>query len=188
MAINFEVIHKNFDGMMLDLCVQCGGSCEKNEITMFLPGEAEFASKKLNLSLHDFIEKFCNVIKFKDNDIHILKAGVCPFLDKKYRCELEEPNCKPLRCLLYPILLGNSENETKIFVDYKNCPMAYRITEDFKTKAITAYESIKDDIPAWWLEFVSKYDEVVYDYNKLEKLRQKRYIKLSELEDCMVKK
>ncbi len=66
MAIDFEAIHKTFDGMMLDLCIECDGSCEKNEITVFLPGEIEFVAKKLNLSPNDFIKKFCNTIKFKE--------------------------------------------------------------------------------------------------------------------------
>jgi len=65
--------------------------------------------------------------------------------------------------------------------------MAHKITDDFKNKAFTIYEKIKNDIPLWWLEFVSKYDEVVYDYSKLEKLREKQFIRLKELEKCIIK-
>jgi len=184
MAIDFEKIHKEFDGMMLDLCVECKGKCEKDELTMFIPGEIEFTAKKMNLSSKEFIEKFCNIIKFKGNEIYIIKAGVCPFLNKEYRCELEESNCKIIRCLLYPVLIGIKNNKIRIFVD-PNCPMANRITEDFRNKAFKIYEEIKQDIPKWWLEFVSRYDECTYDYKKLEKLRNKKVISVKELEECI---
>lgn len=188
MAIDFESVHKNFDGMMLDLCVECKGSCEKNEITMFMPGEIDFVAKKLNMGLQEVADKFCNIIKFKGHDIYMLKAGVCPFLNKEYRCELEDPNCKPIRCLLYPTLIGLVDNNVEIFVDYKCCPMAGRISDDFKKKSFEAYQNIKNDIPMWWLEFVSMYDDSVYDYSKLEKLRDKKVIGLDELEKCIAKK
>ena len=187
MAIDFEVIHKNFDGIMFDLCNECEGQCEKNEITVFLPNEIKFVAQKLNLNLEEFVERFCNTIEFKENKIYILKAGVCPFLDSEFRCEMEKFNCKLVRCLLYPILIGISENKIKIFVDYKHCPMARRITNNFKNQAFRIYESVKQEIPKWWLEFVSKYDECIYDYSKLKKLRNRKIILMEELEDCIIK-
>jgi len=187
MTIDFKQIHKKFDGMILNLCNECGGQCEKNEITVLLPSEVEFIAEKLNLSSQEFIEKFCNIIKFKENNIYMLKAGVCPFLNKENRCELEKFNCKLIRCLLYPILIGIKEDKIKIFVDYKNCPMAHRITNNFKSQAFEIYESIKQEIPKWWLEFVTKYDECSYDYLGLEKLRNKKVILIDELEDCIIK-
>ena len=187
MAIDFETIHNSFDGMMLDLCVLCGGSCEKNEITLFLPGEAEYVANKLNLSLSKFAEQYCNIVKYKNNDIYLLKVGICPFLDTNYRCELEETNSKPIRCMLYPVLISASQQEIKIFLDHKNCPMAHRVTDDFNRKATKISESIKDEIPKWWLDFVAEYDEVTYDYSKLEKFRDQQFIELSELEVCINK-
>ena len=89
--------------------------------------------------------------------------------------------------MLYPILIGISENKIKIFNDCNGCKMAHKITDDFKNKAFEIYENIKNDIPPYWLEFVSKYDEVVYDYSKLEKFRKKQFIELEALEKCIIK-
>tara|TARA_Y100000310_G_scaffold342743_1_gene447192 strand:+ start:4277 stop:4837 length:561 start_codon:yes stop_codon:yes gene_type:complete len=185
MVIDFEKIHKAFDGTMLDLCTECGGQCEKNEISVFLPGEVEFIANKINFDKQKFVDDFCNIIKFKNHDIHMLKAGVCPFLNKEYRCELEDNNCKLIHCLMYPILIGIEDNKIKIFVDTKHCPMAHKIQDDFKNHAFNIYESIKNDIPKWWLEFVSKYDECTYDYPKLEKIKDNKIISINELEDCI---
>ena len=118
MAINFEKIHNDFDGMMLDLCTECGGKCEQNELTILLPGEEDFISKKLGMTKEDFLEQNCNKLLFKGFDIYILKAGVCPFLNNEFRCDLEKANCKLVRCLLYPVLIGITElNAPKIFLD-----------------------------------------------------------------------
>lgn len=185
--IDFEKAHEKFDGIMIQLCKECGGLCENEEITLFLPGEAEFAAKKLKINKKEFIKKFCNTIMFKGNEIYILKAGMCPFLNKKKRCNLEKPNCKPLRCLLYPVLIGNYRGKPKIFIDNRYCPMAKKITKEFKRKAYATCIDIKTKIPKWWLEFVSKYDEATYDYSKLTKLRNKKIIKLEELKKCMAK-
>lgn len=188
MAIDFEKIHQEFDGLMLDLCYQCQGSCEKNEMTAFLPGEAEFIAKKLNLDFQTFIQKYANIVSFKNNHIYLSKVGICPFLNLNSRCELEKNNCKLLRCLLYPVLMGKYENQIKIFVDFQGCPMAHKVKEDFKEKAIKIYQEIKTEIPDWWLDFISEYEEAIYDYHNLEPLREKNILELAELEKCMVKK
>ncbi len=187
MQIDFEKAHNIFDGLMTNLCQECGGLCENEEITLFLPGEAEFAASKLKIDKKEFIKKFCNTIIFKGKEIYILKAGMCPFLNKKKRCDLEKLNCKPLRCLLYPILIGNSRGEANVYIDNRYCPMASKITETFRKKAHLVCNQIKSDIPKWWLEFVSKYDEATYDYSKLNKLRDKQFIELKELKKCMIR-
>jgi len=188
MPINFDSIHSEFDGMMLNLCTECGGKCEKKEITMLLPGEAEFISSAISLSLQEFLDTHCNTLLFKEHEIYILKAGVCPFLDSEFRCALEKTNSKVVRCLLYPVIIHLSPTgEPEICLDTEFCPMAHRISEDFKTKAFAVYEKIKKDIPMWWLEFVTKYDETYYDYPKLELLRHKKILTLKELEACMEK-
>lgn len=46
MSIDFEKIHRMFDGLMFDLCSECGGSCEKNTMCTLLPGEAEYVALK----------------------------------------------------------------------------------------------------------------------------------------------
>lgn len=185
MAINFEKTHNTFDGMMLDLCVECGGACEKNEISTFLPGEMEYVAEKIGVKKTDFVKKYCSVIKYKGHNIYILKAGVCPFLDSEYRCELEPPNCKLIRCMLYPAIIRADNGKKRILLDDVGCPMAHRTTEEFQRKAFKAYEDIKKDIPMWWLEFVSKYDELYYDYDKLSKLRDRKTISMKDLDACI---
>jgi len=70
-SIDFKKIHDGFDGMMFDLCEECGGQCEKSNLTMLLHGEAEYIAKKLKLNLNDFINKFCNIVKIADNNRYI---------------------------------------------------------------------------------------------------------------------
>jgi Fe-S-cluster containining protein len=186
--IDFEIIHNEFDGMMFDLCEECGGQCEKNNLTLFLPGEAEYIAKKLNIEFKKFIKEYCNIVKISETEsVYILKAGTCPFLDKNFRCELEKPNCKPVRCMLYPILIGAPENRKNIFIDFEECPMAYKLTKKFIKQATKIYEDIKEKIPAYWLEFVSEYNYYIYDYTKLKKLRNKNIIILEELKKCRIR-
>ena len=181
MAIKFEDIHQKFDGT-LDLCKECEGQCETNEITVFLPNEIEFISKKLNIDPKKFIDSYCNLIRFKRHNIYILKAGICPFLYRE-KCKLEKCNAKLIRCLLYPVLIGILNNKVRIFVD-SQCLMHKKIGKDFRKKAFDIYSTIKKDIPKWWLEFVSEYDECAYDYSKLQKVRGKKQVSLNELREC----
>ncbi|OGJ43566.1 hypothetical protein A2974_02165 [Candidatus Peregrinibacteria bacterium RIFCSPLOWO2_01_FULL_48_20] len=187
MAIDFESIHKNFNGVMLGLCTACGGSCEKNQITLFLPGEIEFVAGKLGMDLMAFKEKFCNTIVFKGQHIFIMKAGVCPFLNASYHCELEDSNCKLTRCLLYPVIVSLVNGKAAVYLDEKGCPMTRWVPKEFTAQATEIYEEIKNELPDWWLEFVVKYDEALYDYSKLTRHREKRFIELRELESCMIK-
>ncbi|MFA6048053.1 MAG: hypothetical protein WC737_04505 [Parcubacteria group bacterium] len=185
--INFEKIHEEFDGMMFDLCDECGGRCEKNNLSLYLPGEVEFIAGKLKINFKDFVKKYCNLVKISENsELYIQKAGTCPFLDNDYRCTLEKPNCKIIRCMLYPVLIGHPTDKFKIFLDYEDCPMANKLTDQFKKQAFKIYEDIRDTIPEYWLEFVSKYDFITYDYSKLEKLRDKEIITPEELEKCAI--
>lgn len=174
--------------MIVDLCRECGGKCERDQIALFLPGEVEFIAKKLDLTPQEFIDRVCNIVEFRGEEVYMIKlAGDCPFLDKENRCELEKFNCKPISGMLYPVLVGLSGDEVRIFVDYKNCPMAHRLSEDFKEKAFRIYESIRKEIPQWWLEFISRYDCCTYDDSKFEELRDKMKISPEELEECKIK-
>lgn len=186
MAINFEKLHKQFNGMMFKLCQQCGGTCEQNEITVFLPGEVNFCANKLNIPVKEFIKKFCNTVLFQEHEIYILKAGMCPFL-KHFRCDLQNFNCKLIHCMLYPVLIGLKNRQVEIYVDHCNCPMADKITPEFKDKAFAIYQEIVKEIPMWWMEFISTCDSAVYDYQKMSKLRYRKHIKVQQLIACQVR-
>lgn len=185
MAIDFEKIHKRFNGLMMDLCKECGGLCEKTEITCLLLGEVEFVAKKLNQDVATFVKNNCNIIKYNGNNIYMLKAGVCTFLNSQHRCVLEESNSKIITCMLYPVSIAVLNDKVEIFVDTKACPMAHKISDNFKKQAFEIYENIKNEIPKWWLEFTSRYYEYTFDYSKLEKLRNKPIITTKELEKCV---
>jgi hypothetical protein len=170
---------------MLDLCTRCEGLCERTQIAVLLPGEETFIAEQLGITTKEFVERYCTVVLYREQHINMLKAGTCPFLNEEYRCTLERHNCKPITGLLYPVLIGISEDEIEIFVDHEHCPMAGEITEQFRKSAFSAFESIKHDIPRWWLEFVSEFDNCLYDYSKLEKFREQTHITTDELKSCM---
>ncbi len=184
MAIDFKRMHGSFNGLMLDLCTACQGQCEKTQIAVLLPDEEIFIAQKLGIPRKAFLAKYCTTVLYRDHSIHLLKAGVCPFLNNEYRCELEGPNCKPITGMLYPIMMGLREGKPEIFVDDEHCPMAKKVPAEFKEQAFSMYESIMDMIPQWWLSFASEYDNCLYDYAKLEKLRSKHQITPDELEQC----
>jgi len=89
--------------------------------------------------------------------------------------------------MLYPVLIGTPEDKTKIYIDFKDCPMAKKLTKKFTKQGKEIYKDIKNKIPKYWFEFVSKYDYYTYNYSKLEKLRNKKFITLKELEKCIMR-
>ncbi|MDD4409830.1 MAG: hypothetical protein PHW52_04235 [Candidatus Pacebacteria bacterium] len=188
MAIDFEKIQNEIKEISMNFCTGCGGVCENTEIVAFLPGEIDFAADKLKIDKQEFIKKYCNVIQYKNNDIYILKAGICPFLNDQKKCELEEFTCKLICCALYPTIIKLSGKDIEIKIDSIGCPMSHNVDEEFKNKTFKIFENIKDEIPLWWLEFCQEYDEAKYDYEKLEKLRDKQFIELDELKDCIIDK
>jgi hypothetical protein len=185
MAIDFQLLHTTFNGLMLDLCTTCQGYCEKTQIAVLLPGEETFIAHKLEIPRETFLERYCTTVLYGGHSIYLLKVGVCPFLNNEYRCELEGSNCKPITGMLYPVLICLREGAPEIFVDEEHCPMAAKISPEFKQQAFSVYESIKEHIPLWWLGFLSEYDNCLYDYEKLEKIRDKQHISPDELRQCM---
>ena len=151
---------------------------------IFLPGEVEYIAAKIGIDRDCFIEKYCNVIKKNNNEIHLLKLGICPFLDTNYKCELEKFNAKLVICMLYPVWICRSNGRTEIIVDRELCPMADKIPESFKQQAIALYEELRSSLPIEWLELESEVDDGLFDYNKLNTLRNKTIVTLEELESC----
>jgi Fe-S-cluster containining protein len=168
----------------MNLCKSCGGLCENEMLGIFFPGEVEFIASKIGMDRDKFIEKYCNIIIYKDLKIHLLKLGICPFLDSNYRCELERFNAKLVICMLYPVWIVRSNGKTEIILDRELCPMADKVPNSFKEKAFALYEEMRSQIPNDWLEFESDVDDGLFDYVKLNKLRDKTIITLEELGRC----
>jgi Fe-S-cluster containining protein len=187
-AICFEEAHTISDGMMLDLCQECKGKCEKDGKSPLLPGEEGFIAKKLGMPVSDFIDRFCNTIRFRGHDAYLLKAGKCPFLNPASRCELEKHDCKPLLCLLYPACIGVYDDGIRMSIDHEECPAAGKLQPDFKEKARQMVESIKHNIPKWWLDMdFGDEEKGHFDYSKLERLKDKKVASLDEWRKCVVK-
>lgn len=186
MAIDFSTAHKNFDGLIFDLCSKCGGSCESNQISLLFPGEEMFLANMLEIPLELFVSQFCNIIEYNCHTLFVLKLGHCPFLLESRKCNLEIRFCKPLRCKLYPVIITLHEGLPKITVDEFGCKMVKRIQPAFFMKAAEICNHLIPDISYWWLEFAEKYDNALYDYNKLNELRNKKIIKARDLEKCSI--
>lgn len=186
MTIDFKSIYAEFTGLIMDLCQDCGGLCEQTQLSLFLPNELEYISSVLKMDPKEFKEKYCNIIQFRGHDIYLLKLGVCPFLNEQFRCILEDQNIKPLVCRMYPVWIGLSRGRKKIMVDTKLCPKAKNIPREFKKNAFRIYNQIKKEIPEWWLEFESVVDDALFDYKKLELLRNKPIITLEELTNSIL--
>lgn len=174
--IDFERINKGLERVnkkTSNLCRECGGFCEYHEICWFLPGEVEFISQKLKIPVRKFKEKFVTKLKYKKRIIQILKLGKCPFL-KKNSCSLEKIGAKPLVCIFYPMYIFVGKNDrVKFILDNKDCPKAKEFPLEFIKNARIAYRKIKKYIPAYWLSFTKKFD-ALFDYNKLNRLRDKK--------------
>ncbi|MCX5812824.1 MAG: hypothetical protein NT178_09815 [Proteobacteria bacterium] len=184
--IEFEKLHSMFDGMMFDLCVECGGGCEKNTITYFLPGEAEFVSRKLEIPFMNFIDRFCNTFPYKGHKIYGL-VGDCHFLDiTEGRCRLETRNAKLMLCLAYPAMIGYPGDIRKIFIDDIDCSMAHRVSDEFKKKAFEVLELALEHLPDWWLEFNLEHGWPIYDYELLAALKGRKEISIEELRACAI--
>jgi len=185
MPIDFEEVHRRFDGMLLNLCRKCGGFCEKNYLSVFLPGETEYMAHKIKMGKNAFIKKYATTVKKSGRQIHVLKIGLCPFLDQKYRCRLEKINAKPLSCLFYPIYLSLEGNQKKVYLDKWGCPMADRFSRSYTNKARELLKELKKDIPDWWFKFLREFDDDYYDYGKLHTLRGNSVVSPRELKKCV---
>lgn len=99
---------------------------------------------------------------------------------------LENDNCKPLGCLLYPGCIGHPDDKRRIFIDDVDCPMAHRVGTEFKTKSLGVLELLREQLPDWWLDFNAYSLWWLYDYEKLGQLRDRQYISIEELDRCKI--
>lgn len=183
-AIDFERIHQRFDGLMFDLCAECGGGCEQDTLAILFPGEAEYIAGKLGTTANAFIAEHCLTVQYMGHDVQILKGIVCTFLNAEFRCGLEKFKCKPLQCLVYPAMIGEPGDKNRIFIDHIDCPMAHRVNDEFRQKAFSILEFIKPALPDWWLEFNLEHGWPLYDYAKFAALGDRNEISVEELMQC----
>ena len=186
-TIDFEGINREFSKINrenFDLCKQCGGYCENSEMFFYLPGEAKYIAQKIKSSTKEFERKYVNKLKYKNRIIDLLKIGTCPFL-KTYKCQLEKYNAKLIVCLLYPVAIEKVSGKNKISLDTYFCPMAEKFPKKYVSAAKNIYKKIQNKIPNYWLEFATECDPFVYDYKKLAKLKNKKFITIKELAGCI---
>jgi Fe-S-cluster containining protein len=187
MTIDFDAVHSKYQGKFYKLCQKCGGRCENNETVIFFPKELDYVLKKLEIERKEFIKKYCSAIKYKNRIVYMAKLGRCPFLDGRNQCRLEKFGCKLLRCKLYPTVIGlNKRKKPRIFVHHSGCPMSKKIPKEIISDAFNVSKRILSNLPSWWLEFANEYDESIYDYSKLDKIKNKNLILTKELEDCKI--
>lgn len=186
-SIDYEGIHQKFDGLMFDLCSECGGSgCEYNTLGYFMPGEEEYIAGKLEMPVQEFLDRYCTTIKnYQGHDIYIL-IGFCKFLSPSFHCQLEIHNCKPLTCLLYPAMIGFPGQPKRVFLDDVDCPMAHLVDDSFKEKAFAILEVLKEQLPEWWLGFNLQHGWPIYHYDRLLELSTKKVVTIEELRACEV--
>lgn len=184
--IDFEKINKKLGEINKEaykLCEECGGQCEYKEVAWLFPGEKEFIAEKLKMSAKDFDNKFISKIKYRNYTVNLLRIEKCPFL-KKYKCQLESLNAKPLICLFYPLYICIKNKKFNIYLDITDCPLAKKFPENFIKETKKIYKTIKNKIPAYWKGFIIKHD-TIYDYKKMAKLKDKKFITEKELTECV---
>ncbi len=170
----YESFHKIFSGSnqnTFNICSECGGACEHNKIGTLLPGEEEYMAKKMGISVSDFKIRFLDALKMDDETlIHVLKLGkLCPFLNE----ENEECECrdfKPIFCKIYPLVF-TLENEKINFIIDNWCKLSRKkACRLYFETAIPLLSRLA--IPIEWLRHVTSYDNLCFDYDKLNKYRR----------------
>jgi Fe-S-cluster containining protein len=184
----YESFHKMFSGSnqnTLKICRECGGACEHNKIGTLLPGEKEYMAKKMGISVFEFEVRYLDILRMDDGtQLFILKLGkMCPFLNKENK-ECECRNFKPILCKVYPIVF-TVEAEKISFIMDKWCKLSRKkaVRVYFET-AIHPLSSLP--IPIEWFSHVVKYDNLCFDYGKLEKYRKgKNRVAVFSLEELL---
>lgn len=91
------------DTFVID-CNNCGACCKNIANIILNPRDVYRASKALNLSTEEFIDKYCNIYLGPESGLPMVKLNVdngkCPLYEKK-TCKIA--NAKPELCALSPI-------------------------------------------------------------------------------------
>lgn len=156
-----------------NICQKCRGACEHNKVGTLLPGEKEYMAEKMGMTVSEFEIRYLDILEMNDETrLDVLKLGkLCPFLNEeteKCRCQ----SFKPILCKIYPLIFTIKSNKID-FVTDNWCKLS-------RNKACKAY--FESSIPLLlnlplsveWVKYVISYDNLSFDYNKLEKNRSKK--------------
>ena len=183
----YESFHKIFSGVnetTFNTCEECEGACEYNKIGTLLPGEKEYMAKEMGISVYEFEVRYLDILRMDDGTLlYVLKLGrLCPFLNGETK-ECECRNFKPIFCKVYPIVFTVEAGKIKFTID-SWCKLSRK--KAFRTyfeKAIPPLLSLP--IPKEWFMYVAKYDKFSFDYNQLEKYRDKKKYEIFSLEEIL---
>ncbi|HEY3362965.1 MAG TPA: YkgJ family cysteine cluster protein [Methanosarcina sp.] len=169
----YENFHKMFTGSnenTFETCKECGGACEHNKVGTLLPGEEEYMAEKMGLSVSNFKIRYLDLLKMDDGTlIQVLKLGkICPFLNQDEVCECR--NFKPIFCKIYPVVFTIEDEKINFRID-SWCRLSRKKTcRVYFETAIPLLSSL--EIPVKWLRHVTSYDNLCFDYDRLERHRR----------------
>jgi uncharacterized protein len=175
----YESFHKMFSGVnenTFKTCRTCGGACEHNKTGTLLPGEKEYMAKEMGISVSEFEVRYLDILRMDDGTLlHVLKLGkLCSFLNKETE-ECECRNFKPIFCKVYPVVFTVEADKVNFIIDNWCKLSRNEVFRNYFETAIPLLSSLP--IPIEWFRHVVSYDNLFFDYNKLEKYRnlKKRY-------------
>lgn len=169
----YENFHKMFTGSnenTFETCKECGGACEHNKIGTLLPGEEEYMAEKMGINVSDFKTRYLDLLKMDDGTlIRVLKLGkICPFLNEDEVCECRD--FKPIFCKIYPVVFTIEDKKINFRID-SWCRLSRKKTcRLYFETAIPLLSNL--EIPVEWLRHVTSYDNLCFDYDKLERYRR----------------
>lgn len=169
----FESFHQKFSGSnqnTFNICKECGGACERSKIGTLLPGEKEYMTEKMGISANEFETLYLDILKMKDGTkLYVLKLGkLCPFLNKKSR-ECECQNFKPILCKVYPIIVTIKTNKINFKIDNWCSLSRKKLCRNYFESVTPLLSSLPISIE--WFRHVVSYDNLYFDYVKLEKYK-----------------
>ncbi|MGB9928490.1 MAG: YkgJ family cysteine cluster protein [Methanosarcina sp.] len=170
----YDSFHKMFRGsnqITFNSCIDCGGECERNKIGTLLPGEKEYMAKKMEINVLEFETQYLDALCMNDGTlIPVLKLGKkCPFLNEENEiCECR--NFKPVLCKIYPLIFTVEAEKINFKVD-NWCKLSRKKTcRDYFEGAIPLLSSLPVSLA--WFRHVASYDDLFFDYDRLERYRQ----------------
>jgi Fe-S-cluster containining protein len=169
----FESFHDIFSGgnqNTFSICRECGGACERSKIGTLLPGEKEYMAEKMGVSVSEFEISYLDVLRMNDGtQLYVLKLGkLCPFLNgKSGECKCQ--NFKPIICKIYPIVVTIENGKINFRIDNWCKLSREKVCRIYFESVIPLLSSLPISIE--WFRHVVSYDNLCFDYVKLEKYR-----------------
>ena len=166
----FENFHNIFSGSTektFNICRKCGGACEHNKIGTLLPGEKEYMTAKLGISIPEFKFRYLDIVEMDDGSrIDVLKLGkLCPFLNRETdECECRE--FKPILCKIYPVVFKVEEEGVNFIIDSWCQLSKKKECRTYFETAIPLFSALP--VPAEWFRYVAGYDNLCFDYDQLK--------------------